>query len=218
MKDNAPYRATRYSQCAHCGQEGISATEATASVMTIDALGITTAISQLVSSVATRAAGGAMTAQYHLTSDGGRLVSTGFVHADGNTGSVHLQGSIGPIPYDLEITISLDLSTRSISARLQIKQPIQFDHTWIYHMNGAVPVSDGLAVSSLTLVPGSGVQAMVNLDWWCVLKCGGVGILGCLVKCLPALISGGGYVACVVGCAGEAAAGIAVCVGKSCIK
>lgn len=161
------------------------------------------------------------TGQLHVTPEGGLLVSTG--HASGNEGHVVLTGSIGPLPYELHLTFKLDGMV--VTVTMELKKPIPLGpYTWKFRLGGVATGPKGELLSATSVVAEDLSMAAAvagrGIDWWCALKCGGLGILGILVKCLPALISGGppGYIACVTASAGGGAAGIAACIAKDCVK
>jgi hypothetical protein len=90
-----------------------------------------------------------------------------------------------------------------------------------------IAAADVVMVSGPSLAGGAGSAAAsagasasmaMGLNWWCVLRCGGVQILGTLAACLPALVGGPkAYIACVVGKVGMGdAAAIARCVADKC--
>src|SRR5438128_290368 len=144
----------RLCRCERCGGNCPGDSGANFDVTTLDPTALVAVASKFSSMLSNRALGGSVITRLHVTPDGGKLVSAGYVHPDGNSGSIHLEGSIGPIPYDLEISITLDMAARTVTARLQVRQPVQFDHTWIYNMEGVVPIAQGLSVASLNLAPG----------------------------------------------------------------
>ncbi|MHC4477675.1 MAG: hypothetical protein ACYTEL_18675 [Planctomycetota bacterium] len=145
--------------------------------------------------------------QIHITPQGDLLSTISTI--EGVEGSIVLSGSIGPIP--LKLQMSLSVEKRAATVTLKVDEPMPFEHTWKFE----------LAPSGVTLAPDSTVASAatgVGLNWWCVFKCGGVGILGILVRCLPALAGGiPGYVECVTSKAGQGAAGIAVCIATKCV-
>ncbi len=172
-----------------------------------------------VAQLTARAIAGSTT-QVHLTPGGGLLATHVSTLANGQGCTVHFEGSIGPIPYKGDITVEIDVGKHEIRVKLHLDLPFPFDHEWIYKMHGLAQIpGGGLAVSSLSLDTSRMAAVSINpsLNWWCVLKCGGLGILGILIKCLPSLTGGiPAYVACVTSQAGAGAAGIAVCIAQKC--
>jgi hypothetical protein len=158
--------------------------------------------------------------QVHMVSDGAMLISTSQVVA--NQGHLVLTGSIGPLPYEIDLDFSLDGST--ITVTLQVKKPIPLGpYTWTYHLGGLTVDAAGKVVSATSVVPvdlntPASVAVASGINWLCVLKCGGTTILPILIQCLPSLVGGaGGYIACVIASAGSAAASIAACIAKDCV-
>ena len=159
-------------------------------------------------------------AQIHTTPDGGIFTSSGF--AVGANGDVVLTGSVGPLPYEMHLHIAVDDTV--VTVELTVTKPLPMGpFTWKFNLGGVTRDAAGniISATSLTLDPTTNLAppGMVApaLNWWCVLRCGGLGILGILVKCLPSLTGGvAGYVACVTAAAGEGAAGIATCIATQC--
>jgi hypothetical protein len=193
--------------------------------VTLDIEAVTTLTRQLdafrTSAAGAFAAGSAppLLEQLHVTADGGRLISGTLVHPDGNSVTVHLEGSIGPVPYNLDLTVSADLAAREITVRLKIEQPLQFDHTWKYKMGGVVVHPAGQVMASSLDLVRDGAITMQGLNGWCVLNCAGRVLMPILVGCLPTLPTGGvpAYLACVAGKLGTAAATIARCIIDKCL-
>lgn len=159
--------------------------------------------------------------QLHITPDGEALVSSSF--ASGNDGSIVLRGMIGFIPYELQLQVSLDNAT--VVVTLQMTKPFPLGpFTWRFNLGGISTNSAGDIVGATTIAlvdtdAASVAAAAGGFNWWCVLKCGGTGILPVLLLCLPSLSGGpAGFVACVVGKLGGSAAGIAACVAQKCVK
>jgi len=188
-----------------------------ARVATIEAASLAALTTRVAEPAARAAAGQPVTTQLHLTADGGRFASASHLAADGNAGMVHLQGNIGSISFDLDLSVSLDLAARSVSAKLHIAQPIPFDHQWTYQLEGGHATAAGLFATSLEPATTSALAAPIP-HWWCVANCGGTAILGVLLECLPTLAAGGGgYIACVTAKSGAAAAGVASCIVAGCL-
>lgn len=165
----------------------------------------------------------------HVTPEGDALVTV--ASAAGNNGDVVLQGTLfGVIPYEIHINVKLE-NTR-VTVTLQVVKPLPLGpFEWNFDLTGVL-LSNGQIVSAAGIVPSptnnpagpmlaalGGTVAPQGLGWvWCVLKCGGLRIIGTLVECLPALSGGpGAYIACVVGKLGLSdAAAIAKCVAEEC--
>lgn len=166
--------------------------------------------------VAAAAGAGAVHTQLHVMPGGGQLITSAAVA--GNEVKVPLQGSIGGIPFDLELLFTLDLGQKQIRVKLTVREPIAFEHEWIYNLGTVLPTANGVMASGLQLAPATSVAGH-GIDFLCILKCGGLKLLPILITCLPALAGGvPGFVACVAGRAGAAAADIAVCIAQDCIK
>lgn len=148
----------------------------------------------------------------HVTADGGVLHTSAM--SSGNEGHVVLRGVVGPFPYEIHLWVRMEGPT--IVVTIDVEKPINLDpFTYRFDLLGIVR-SEGGIIGANDIKPSIDIAPM-GLDWWCVAKCGGVGILGTLVKCLPSLAGGPpAYVACVTGSAGSAAAGIAICIAKDC--
>ena len=165
---------------------------------------------------------GPLVRQVHLLDGGSLLVSSAY--AEGNAGDVVLRGSIGPIPY--EIHVRFEMEDGVVVVTITVRKPIELGPFVLrFRLRGIrrddrgniVGASDVAADPDAPGLTASSVAAL-GLNWWCVLRCGGVAILAILVRCLPALAGGvPGYVACVTSQAGAGAAGIAACIAKKCV-
>ena len=208
---------------AHCpcrpdaGPPERGASPAVARVVTIDAASLAALTARVAEPAVQAAAGQPVITQVHLTADGGRFVSASYLVADGNAGTVHLQGNIGLVPFDLDLTVTLDLAARSISAKLHVAQPLPFDHQWAYQLEGGHATAAGLHGTALAPAPAPPAPTP-SPSWWCMASCGGTTVVGLLIGCLPSLAAGStGFVACVTAQAGTAAAGIASCIANDCL-
>lgn len=152
--------------------------------------------------------------QIHLTPSGDLLVSS--ASATGNEGDVVLRGSIGPFTYEIHLKVKLDGA--KVQVTFDMQKPIDLPpYMWTFDLLGIIKDASGNIIGASDVKPSANI-APLGLNFWCVLKCGGTSILACLLKCLPSLVGGpSAYVSCLTGCAGEAAAGIAVCVTRECI-
>jgi hypothetical protein len=162
------------------------------------------------------AGGAAAFSQFHITSAGDTLVTSGRTAA--NTGDLVLTGAIGSIPYELHLHFDLNPATAQIAVTLEMKKPIQAGpYTWIFGLDGVVRDGTNNIIAANDVKVLSHLMQPLGLNWWCVAKCGGLSILGILLKCLPSLAGGvPGYVTCVTASAGAGAAGIAVCIAQNC--
>jgi hypothetical protein len=153
-----------------------------------------------------------LTEQFHLTSRGDKLLTVQSIDESG-VGHVALRGDVDTLPQDFALDIRYDETTRIATVTLRYQEPVTFQHTWDFTLIGSTFVlSPRTSVRSL-----AGLPALAGLNWWCVLRCGGIGILGILIRCAPSIFQGpAAFVECVVQAAGEAAAGIAVCVATEC--
>lgn len=128
---------------------------------------------------------------------------------------------IGFIPYELQVQVSLD--NASLVVTLQMIKPFPLGpFTWRFDLGGITTNDAGEITGARTVTLADSEiapAALGGFNWWCVLKCGGVGILPVLAMCLPSLAGGpGAFVACVVGKLGGSVAGIAACVAQKCVK
>jgi hypothetical protein len=153
-----------------------------------------------------------VTEQLHLTSRGDKLLTVQSIDESG-VGHVALRGDLDTVPQDFALDIQYDESTRIAAVTIRYLEPVTFQHTWEFALTGSTfALSPRTSVRSL-----AGLPALAGLNWWCVLRCGGISILGILVRCAPAILQGPAqFIECVVQAAGEAAAGIAVCVATEC--
>ncbi len=157
---------------------------------------------------------------FHITKSGDVLASTSVSKDNMITTSV--RGTIDGLPCGVDMNFQFTKSR--IDVKVDFVKPTKlgscsfhFDLEGVQlegdHIMGATNVvaSDEIEVSDELRVLGIG--------FWCALRCGGKSILLVLIRCLFALGGGiPGYVACVTAHAGHAAAGIAICIARNCIK
>jgi hypothetical protein len=161
-------------------------------------------------------AGAVALSHMHVTATGGQLYSTAVV--TGDQIRIPLRGSIFGIPYDLELLITLDLKGGQVKVKLVVREPIKFEHEWVFKLRDLVAVGGGFFASGIELELAASVAAK-GIDFLCIIKCGGMKILPVLLECLPTLIGGPqAYLACVAAKAGTIAAQIAECIATNCIK
>jgi len=161
------------------------------------------------------AAAGASNVQENvlIAASGDALVSRSFVDASGK-GAVEIRGSIGIIPVVAKFEVSFS-GEQQVAVTLDVSQPLPFKHTWTFNVGASSVALD--PNTQLSGASAAGVSA-AGISWWCVLKCGGLSILGTLLACLPAFAGGpAGYIACVVGKLGATAGGVAACIATDCL-
>jgi hypothetical protein len=156
----------------------------------------------------------------HFTNSGDALASNAFAKA--NEGYVVLKGSIGPMVYEMHIQIVLELEKDEIVVKLEVMKPLPFGpYSWRFKLGGIIKDEDGKIIGVSSVVPfESEIQTAsgISLDYWCVLRCGGLEILETLIICLPSLtLSPAAYVLCVTSKCGESAAKIAICIADKCL-
>lgn len=152
----------------------------------------------------------------HTTADGGVFLTTSSLGK--LQGDISLAGTIGPLPVELHLSVKVDGD--AITVTLELDKPIHLGpYTWTFKLGGIVRDAQGaiIGAQSVSLSPETPAfkAAGAGSHFLCILKCAGLAVLPILIGCLPSL-SGGlqGFIACVVGKAGTAAASIAACVGK----
>lgn len=177
----------------------------------------TMALARSAGAPAKGAAGVPMTEIHAM--DGALLVSSAL--ATGNRGDVVLQGTIGTLPYELHL--GFVMADGNITVSLELTKPFKAGpFEWTYQMSGLRRDGSGGIVGATGLVPLANALPQsatpMGLSGWCILKCGGITLLGVLVRCLPSLAGGvPGYIACVTSQAGRGAAGIAACIAQKCL-
>jgi hypothetical protein len=153
----------------------------------------------------------------HTTDGGGVFVTTTSL---GNLqGNVSLSGTIGPFPVELHLSVTLADDT--VTVTLEIDKPIHLGpYTWTFKLGGVVRNAQNVIIGAQTVSLSPDTPAIeaaaIGSTLLCILKCAGTTILPILLECVPSIFTGGGagFIACVIGKAGSAAAGIAACVAK----
>jgi hypothetical protein len=127
-------------------------------------------------------------------------------------GTTYLSGLADTVPFYL--TSEFDLSGETeFDARvtMDMTHPVSLSYTWNYKITPS---------SVVQVPPPPSPPSNFNLDYWCIIRCGGKGIIKCLVSCLPTLIAdptGAAYAICVLGCAGGSWTTVVECVIDNCI-
>jgi hypothetical protein len=159
--------------------------------------------------------------ELHVSTSGDVLISFSEIANNGLEFAVVLSGVVGPIPVQLSVRGRLDVDARAVEIGMKLLKPFETkEYVWKYALEGMKPLGGGgFAVANVRLDVGNTLPLQTgNIDYWCILRCGALGILPILLKCLPAFSLGPqAYVACVVADAGGAAAGIAACVAEKCL-
>lgn len=158
--------------------------------------------------------------QIHLPDSADSFLVTAAASSE-STGDIVLRGQIGPLPFELHLRISLEHEVITVTADL-IKPFRAGPFEWKFKLNGIVRDKSGAITGAMSVAPLESTMpesvASLGLNWWCVLRCGGLALLPILVACLPSLGGGiGAYVACVTAKAGAAAAAIAKCIATKCM-
>ena len=144
-------------------------------------------------------------AQIHITPQGGTLISAPAIGDGKNT--VPLSGAIGGVPYALTLIFTLDLPNKQITVELDVTEPINFEHTWTFNLNGftAIPggapgaaTASGIELATPFPLTKDASAAAKGVDFLCIIGCGGSeALLPILLQCLPSLIGGTpAYLAC----------------------
>jgi hypothetical protein len=156
---------------------------------------------------------------FHFDQEGRVLAAA--TSAVGGEGDTTIRGNLGPFPFELHV--HLQLQNDVIQLTLELSKPIHVGpYTWQFKLHGLTRDAQGQIVGATSVEVDPDFDPSIvdaqGLNWWCVLKCGGLQILPTLALCLPTLAGGpAAYVACVVAKVGAAdAAGIAKCVAEKC--
>lgn len=131
------------------------------------------------------------------------IVATGITGATPDSVTLHLEGTIGAVPYDFDLTFALDLPNEQLVVTLDVSQPVAYQGSWTFKLH---PLSLAGASAASTLPVRYASASLVNASLHdfggvigCVVKCLGPQVIAVVLECLPALISGkGAFLACLV--------------------
>lgn len=117
--------------------------------------------------------------------------------------TLHLEGTIGAIPYNLDLIFVLDLPNNRLAVTLHMMQPVPYDGSWTFKLHGvsstgaaqttATPASYTSASLIATSLPHLG--GVIG----CIIRCIGPEVIGIVLQCLPSLITGkDAFFACLI--------------------
>jgi hypothetical protein len=126
------------------------------------------------------------------------IVATGVTGATPDSVTLHLEGTLGAIPYNFDLTFALDLPKEELVVTLDVSQPVAYQGSWTFKLH---PLPLGTAApthyASASLVTASLPELGGVIG--CVIKCLGPQVIAIVLKCLPSLIGGkGAFLACLV--------------------
>lgn len=122
------------------------------------------------------------------------MIATGVTQATPDSITLHPEGTIGGIPYDLDLIFALDMSNSQLVVSLHVTQPIPYDGSWTFKLHGFSPsqVTHPNIVS--TAKPGASLVATslphAGGTIGCIIRCLGPAVMGLVLECLPSLLAG----------------------------
>lgn len=146
------------------------------------------------------------------------MLATGVTNVTADSITLHLEGTIGAIPYNLDIIFALDLQNDQLVVTLKMMQPIPYEGSWTFKLHrlslaGAAPaaalpgtyMNASLVATSLPNLAGGIIG--------CIIKCVGPELVSIVVQCLPSLIGGKeAFFACLIQRAGSSLPKIVQCI------
>ncbi|HQU43677.1 MAG: hypothetical protein B7Z73_03940 [Planctomycetia bacterium 21-64-5] len=143
------------------------------------------------------------------------MVSTGVTATTPDSVTLHLEGTIAAIPYNLDLTFALDLASDQLVVTLNESQPVAYQGAWTFKFHpwplatltpAAQPRYSGASLVAASLPELGGVIG-------CVLKCLGPQVIAIVLECLPSLIMGKqAFLACLVQQAQSSLPGVVQCI------
>jgi kumamolisin len=136
---------------------------------------------------------GLASAQHHqvLRVSPAEFVVTGVTQATPDSITLHLEGTIGAIPYNLDLIFALNLPNSQLVVSLHVTQPIPYDGSWTFKLHG---LSAGATSTVQPMQPTASLVAasLPHLGGaiGCIVRCVGPQIIGIILECLPSLITG----------------------------
>ncbi|MGH7140585.1 MAG: hypothetical protein ACREHD_33045 [Pirellulales bacterium] len=130
------------------------------------------------------------------------MVATGVTGTTPDSVTLHLQGTIGAIPYDFDLTFALDLSNDQLVVTLDVSQPVAYQGSWTFQLHpwplaAGGPAGTPKRYGSASLV-GASLPELGGVIG-CVIKCLGPQVIVIVLECLPSLLTGKeAFLACLV--------------------
>ncbi len=166
--------------------------------------------------------------QMHLLANGDHFVTDVQISDDQNTVTIPLHGTLLGIAYDLKLTVTVDIVGGTVKVTLDITNPIEFTHTWVFSFKGIRDPKDPkkllAVVGGLEQITPLGeskpamAMAAANVPIPCIVLCVGPELANVLGGCLAKLPDVGAF----LGCVGSQLPGhlvqIALCVGGCFLK
>lgn len=145
------------------------------------------------------------------------IVATGVTSMTADSITLHLEGTIGAIPYNLDIIFALDLPNDQLVVTLKMIQPIPYEGSWTFKLHRTALASGPAAAATTAYTHASLVAASLpNLESGivgCIVKCVGPELVSIVVQCLPSLIGGTqAFFTCLVTHAGSSLPKIVQCI------
>lgn len=129
--------------------------------------------------------------------------------------TLHLEGSIGAIPYNFDLDFTLVLPNDQLVVTLKMTQPIPYDASWTFklHRSAASAGSAEIAAYSNASLAVASLPGLGGGFIGCIIKCVGPELVSIVAQCLPSLIGGKeAFFACLIRHAGTSVPKILQCI------
>lgn len=120
------------------------------------------------------------------------MVAAGVTSKTADSITLHLEGSIGAIPYNFDLVFALDLENDQLVVMLKMTQPIPYEASWTFrlHRSAADAGPAGMAAYSNATLTTASLPGLGGGIIGCVIKCAGPELVSIVAQCLPSLIGG----------------------------
>lgn len=140
------------------------------------------------------------------------MMATGVTDSTPDSITLHLEGTLGAIPYNFDLAFTLDLTNEQLVVTFDVTQPVTYHGSWTFKLhplslgNPALPRYTGASLVAASLPEVGGAIG-------CILKCLGPQVITIVLECLPSLITGKqAFLACLVEQAQASLPGVMQCI------
>lgn len=142
------------------------------------------------------------------------MIATGVTGSTPDSVTLHLQGTLGAVPYNFDLAFAIDLANEQLVVTFDVSQPVAYQGSWTFKLHPLSlgnPVPPRYAGASLVAASLPELGGVIG----CVLKCLGPQVITIVLECLPSLIAGKqAFLACLVQQAQASLPGVMQCIAQ----
>lgn len=155
-----------------------------------------------------------------LTVSPTEMVTTGVTSATPDSITLHLEGTIGGVPYNLDLVFTLDLANHQLVVTLKMTQPIPYEGSWTFTLHSLSFTGEPRSGEAPAVYTGASLvsASLPNLGGviGAIIKCLGPQVIGIVLECLPSLVTGKqAFLACVIQQAEAALPNVVQCIQQN---